>query len=97
MTYTLKKRDRIIASINYRFTKKDHKFGINIPKDMKEALRLDQDNGNTLWQDAYKKEIFQVCIAFKILRDDKHIPVGYKKYSGHIIWLVNMDFIRKAR
>ena len=53
--YTLKKRDRIIASISYRVTKQDHTFGIKIPKDIKEALKLDQDNGNTLWQDAYKK------------------------------------------
>ena len=53
--YTLKKRDRIIASINYRITKQDHKFGIKISKEIKEALKLDQDNGNTLCQDAYKK------------------------------------------
>ena len=71
--YTLKKRDRIIASINYRFTNQDYKFGINIPKDIKEALKLDQDNGNTLWQDAYNKEMLQVGVAFKILRDDENI------------------------
>ena len=32
---TLKKRVLIIASINYRVTKQDHKFGIKIPKDIK--------------------------------------------------------------
>ena len=96
MPYTLKKRDCIIALINYRVTKQDHKFGIKILKDIKEALKLDQDNVNTLWQDAYKKEMFQVGVAFKILRDDEHIPVGYKKSSGHIIWSVKMDFTRKA-
>ena len=47
--YNLKKRDYIIASVNYRVTKQDHKFGIKIPKDIKEALKLDQYNGNTLW------------------------------------------------
>ena len=40
--------------------------------------------------------MFQVGVVFKILRDDDHIPVGYKKYSGHIIWLVKMYFTRKA-
>ena len=53
--YTLKKRYLIIASINYRGTKQDHKFGIKIAKDIKEDLKLEQDNGNTLLQDAYKK------------------------------------------
>ena len=95
--YAIKKRDRIIASINWRVTNQDHKFGIKIPKDIKEALKLDQDNGKTLWQDSYKKEMFQVGVAFKILRDGEHIPVGYNKSSGHSIWLVNMDFTRKAR
>ena len=53
--YTLKKRYRIIASINHRVIKYDHKFGIKIPRNIKEALKLDQENGNTLWHDAYKK------------------------------------------
>ena len=95
--YTLKKRDQIIASINHRIIKQDHKFGIKIPRDMKDAIRIDLENGNTLWQDAYKKEMFQVGVAFKILRDDEHIPVGYERSSGHIIWTVKMDFTRKAR
>ena len=41
--------------------------------------------------------MFQVGVAFKILRDNEHIPVGYKKSSGHLIWSVKMDFTRKAR
>ena len=46
--YTLKKRDRIIASINNRVIKSNHKLGIKIPRNTKEALNLDQENGNTL-------------------------------------------------
>ena len=41
--------------------------------------------------------MFQVGIAFKILRYNEHIPVGYKKASGHLIWSVKMDFTLKAR
>ena len=97
LPYTLKKSDRIIASINHRVIKSDHKFGIKIPRNIKEALKLDQENGNTILQDAYKKEMFQVGIAFKILRDNEQITVGYKKASGHLIWSVKMDFTQKAR
>ena len=86
MPYTLKKRDRIIASINHRVIKSDRKFGVKIPRNIKEALKIEQENGNTLWQDAYNKEMFQVGIAFKIFRDNEKIPVGYKKASGHLIW-----------
>ena len=66
VSYTLKKKDCIIESVNYRVTNQDHKIGIKIPKDIKEALKLYQDNGNTLWQNYYKMEMFQVGVAFKI-------------------------------
>ena len=48
MPYTLKKHDQIVSSINHRIIKQDHKFGIKIPRNVKEAVRLDQENGNTL-------------------------------------------------
>ena len=56
--HVLKKRDRIIASIRKqktRFQKKSHKFGIELPKTVEEALALDAKNGNTLWVDDPKK------------------------------------------
>ena len=33
-----------------------HKFGIEIPNNVNHALKLDQENGNTFWQDAIDKE-----------------------------------------
>jgi len=95
--YTLKKRDRIIAAVNTRVRKRNSKYGIQIPATMDEAKILDQQNGNTLWQDAIAKEMFQVGVAFKILGDDENLPVGYTQSSGHIVFDVKMDFTRKAR
>ena len=34
-----------------------YKFGIQVPMGIKQALRLDKINGNTLWQDAIAKEL----------------------------------------
>ena len=79
MLYTLKKRDRIIYLVNRRFRKRNHKFGIQITNNMKESIYIDENNGNTLWQDAYAKEMYQVGIAFKILQYGEHITVGYNK------------------
>ena len=56
----LKKRDRIIASIKKQQTiylKRSHKFGIEVPKTVEQALALDATNGNTLWTDAISKEM----------------------------------------
>jgi hypothetical protein len=48
-----------------------------VPKIVQEAIEIDCENGNTLWQDAIKKEMDAVNIAFCILTDDKKIPPGY--------------------
>ena len=51
----IKKHDQIIGKINIaRCRKGKMKFGIYIPGTMKEAVRLDEANGNTIWQDEIK-------------------------------------------
>jgi hypothetical protein len=70
--HILRKRDRIISLVkkqNPRYPKKTHKFGIKVPKTVKEALELDKKNGDTLWADAIAKEMRDVHVAFKILFD----------------------------
>jgi hypothetical protein len=97
----LKKRDRIIFLVRKwttRYIKRTHKFGIEVPKTVKEALALDWKNGNTLWVDAIAKEMKEVCIAFSILPDGHSTPIGYQKISCHMIFDVKMeDFRQKAR
>ena len=95
--YTLKKRDRIIAAVNSRVRKSTHKYGIEIPNSVQDAIRIDRDNKDTFWQDAINKEMRNVGIAFKILENSEHVPPGYRKSSGHLVFDVKMDFTRKAR
>ena len=95
--FTLRKRDRIIASINSRVRRRSHKFRIELPTSIAHAKQLDKANGNTLWMDALSKEMFEVGVAFKVLDDHEELPVGYTPTSGHLIWDVKMNFTRKAR
>jgi len=95
--YTLRKRDVIIGLVKARVRKATHKYGIEIPKDVKDAQRLDKENGNTFWMDALAKEMTNVGIAFEVLPDGKQAPPGWKPVTGHIVWDVKMDFTRKAR
>ena len=55
MTPILAKRNRIIASINKRYHKLNHKFGIKVSRHWNEAVKFDEENENTLWQDAVRK------------------------------------------
>jgi hypothetical protein len=96
--YVLKKRDRIISAVKNRYHKRTHKFGIELPKSVAEARAIDRKNGNTLWEDAIKKEMKAVEVAFRILDDGENAPPTYQQVRCHIIFDIKMDtFARKAR
>ena len=97
LPYTLRKRDRIIASVNSRIKKTSHKYGCEIPHTIKHAYIIDRKNGNNLWRKAIDKEMQNLKVAFDILPEGSMPPVGFTKSSGHIIFDVRMTLERKAR
>ena len=79
------------------YLKKTHKFGIEIPKTVKEAAKLDAKNGDTKWMDAISNETTNVRVAFDILEDGDRAPIGHKQINYHLIYDVKMeDFRRKV-
>jgi Reverse transcriptase (RNA-dependent DNA polymerase) len=95
--YTLRKRDVILSAVKMRVRRTTHKYGVEIPRDVEHAMRLDKANGNTMWMDALAKEMFNVGVAFEILEEGVNAPTGWSRVTGHLIWDVKMDFTRKAR
>ena len=93
--YTLRKRDVIVSAVKVRRT--SHKYGIEVPRTLEEALALDEKNSNKYWSDAVGKEMGNIMVAFEILGPDDRPPPGWTKSSGHLIFDVKMDFTRKAR
>ena len=65
--------------------------------DIEHVHEIDARNGNTLWWDALKKEMYNVGVAFEILDEGVHAPHGWKRVTGHLVWDVKMDFTRKTR
>ena len=94
-------RERIISLVrkrNTRSLKRNEKFGIALPKNVKEALQLDKENGNTLWADAIATEMKNVKVAFKILNDGEMAPRDHQFVKCHMIFDIKMEnFRRKAR
>ncbi len=75
-----------------------HKFGIECPKTVEDALELDEHNGNTMWADAIAKEMKNVQVAFDSLEDGVQPPSRYLFVRCHMIFDVKMeDFCWKAR
>ncbi len=82
--------------MNSRLQKTSHKYGIKLPRSVKEVIKINRKNGNLFWADSFTKEMSNACVAFKILGPNKHAPLGWHKASGHIVFDVKMDFTCKA-
>ena len=87
----------MIVKERSRYWKYTHKFGVLIPKSVKEALLLDNKTGTDLWQKAIEKEMKNVMQAFTFLEQDKKVPIGYQHIDCHMIFDVKMDFTQKAQ
>ncbi len=95
--HTIKKKKRLVKAIKSRYSQRSHKFGINVPKTVAEALEIDRQTKTTYWRDAIHKEMSNNRKAFQFLENHESVPSGYKWIKCHMIFDVKMDFTRKAR
>ena len=65
-----------------------------MPKMVKEAHALDNENGNDNWQKAIQKEMNDVMIAFQLLDDCEQTPIGYQYMECHMIFDMEMEKFR---
>jgi hypothetical protein len=49
--YVLRKRERIIQKVKSRYWKRTHKYGVELPKSVKQALAIDRNTGTSFWKD----------------------------------------------
>ena len=98
--HVLKKKHHIISKVKTKYWSRTHKFGIKMPKTVEEAIKLDQENGDTLWWDAILKEMKNVRVAFEVYDGDMEVlkKKGFTKINCHIIFDIKMgeNFCRKA-
>ncbi len=96
--HTIKRRDKIISALKTAsYTKKNQKFGLEIPNNIQRALEIDQETGTDFWQKAIAKEMYHVRPAFDIQQKGTRPPIGSKWIPCHMIFNIKMDFTRKAR
>jgi len=97
--YVLRKQKRILQKVKSKYWARTHKYGIRIPKNVKEAMEIDKEMDNTLWMDAIKLEMQNVRIAFEEFDGDPNTLIGYTQITGHLVFDVKLgeNFRRKAR
>ena len=92
------KRQAIISKGKTKCWERTHKYGIEVPKNVQDAIRIDKENNNTLWQDAITLEMKNVRIAFEVYEGDISDLKDYEHISGHSIFDIKLgeNFRRKA-
>jgi hypothetical protein len=92
--YTIRKRDRIISKVKSKYWKRTHKFGIRLPKMVKEAMRFDKEDETDICQKAIEKEMKNVRVAFEFNEEDK-MPVGHSEIRLHWVFNIKMDSLQR--
>ena len=90
---------RGIHKLKNKYWMRTHKFGVEIPKSVAEAIQIDKRNGNHLWQEAIEKEMENIIPAFLLYDDDPKKLIGFQLIKCHMIFDVKLgeNFRRKAR
>jgi hypothetical protein len=90
---------QIISKVKSKYWTRTHKFGIEIPKSVEEAIAIDKKNGNRLWQEAIEKEMANIFPAFTLYEGDPKELIGFQLIKCHMIFDVKLgeNFRRKAR
>ena len=75
------------------------KYGIEVPKSTKHAEELDTQHGNSLWKEAYQKEIVSLLSlgCFDFCPPDSKPGPDYQFVKLTMIYEVKPDGRRKAR
>ena len=90
--FVLKKRNWILVKVKSNYWLCTHKFGICIPKSVKEAKCINEANHNTLWWEAICKEMKNIHPAFEIIEGkEDDICYGYQFMKCHMIFNVKFS------
>jgi hypothetical protein len=70
----------------YYWERTHKRYGILLPKSIKDALRIDKETGTDFWQKAIELEIMKaIDCSFEFQKVDK-MPVGHQQIVCHMIF-----------
>ena len=95
----LRRRDRILKATKCnKYWMRTHKYGVELPHSIKEALAIDKRTGTTYWQQAIEKEMKNNRDAFEFNENDTVPDKAYTKITTHMVFDVKLGTLtRKAR
>ena len=89
----------MIFKLKFKYWQRTHKYGIKIPKSVKETYEFDEDNGNKLWTDGIKEEMNKVRLAVQESNVSPEKIIVHQEIGLRMIFDIKLGgkFRRKAR
>jgi hypothetical protein len=78
----------MVSKVKTHYHKRTHKYGIEIPKSVKDVLNLDPQSGTYFLREAIAKETNNFMPAFKFRKEDQ-VPSGYTNIDCHMLFDIN--------
>lgn len=75
----------IISAVNVRVRNRYLKYGIEFFTSIEHDRYTKISNGNTLWMESIRKEIYNVGLAFEVLEEGANSPKGCSRVTVHIV------------
>ena len=99
--HTIKKRNYMIGKVKSKYWQRTNKYGLRLPKSVKEAYEIDDENQDSMWADAIKDEMLKIINATEVHDGKEQVLIddGFKRITGHVIFDIKLgeNFRRKAR
>ena len=79
------------------YLKRTHKFGLELPKMVKNGVAIDKMNRNTLWHDAIYRGMENLKKAFQTIPESENPPNWFHSVNCHMVFNIKMkDLWKKA-
>jgi len=94
----LRQSKRMLSKLKSSKTRmRSHKYGIKIPRTVKEALEIDAATNTTFWRDALDREYANTKHVFQIIKEGEELKPGYTEMELLMVFDIKLDMTRKAR
>ena len=77
------------------YWQKTHKYGVELPKTIEEAYKIDRKTNTRHWRNAIEKEMKNVMVAFDF-DDEETVPIAHQRIGVHMVFDVRITLDRKA-
>ena len=91
----------MIGKVKSKYWQRIYKYGLQLPKSVKEAYEIDGENQDSMWADIIRDEMPKIINATEVHEGEEQVLIddGFKEITGHVIFDIKLgeNFRRKAR